>query len=633
MSSENISPLHKAAREFAAAGIPVFPCRVHGKEPVTASGFKDATTDIQTIDRWWREDPNYNLAASPEHAGWAVVDIDNPDIELPESEYVPTYTVTTPRGGRHLYYAGSLPSTTSKLAAKIDTRGVGGYVLLPPSHVIDPKKGIDGSYKVLHEREIAPLPAWIGPRLAEGNIEVGAAVEELDTGANVARATSLLLDLVKRGDFAIEGRGGNDRTYRLSCELLNLGLSPDKARELLIEHWNPHCVPPWSDDELGVITENASHYSQNEAGAWAVAPAAETFAPATLDKLARDSVSSQPERRSRFHPEDEDEQEEGEDPSWILPGLLPERSTVLLVGRSGSLKSFLALEWLLASSAQQTTHGDVPLAGANFYAANEGRHNIKKARRRAWKIARDVTKVPDFYVMNAPVIAIDGEMQEFGEQIQKKCGKSKPRMIVLDTTAKCMAGLNENDAGDAGKFIRFADSLVEAFDCTVIAIHHTGKDDSRGARGSSAFQAGFDTVLEVITDKKTKAVAVHVRKHKDAEEAEAPWTFEARVIGPSLVLFPTTMAEHMSLTAKDDLYEPKKVGAALARLKAYGQANAVTTHVLAGDLSPVIEGEDAEAHERRKERAARTLGSLAKSKLLGYAVREGQSLRWYLPAQ
>lgn len=36
---------HQTVLEYAARGVPVFPCRVGAKEPATANGFKDATTD------------------------------------------------------------------------------------------------------------------------------------------------------------------------------------------------------------------------------------------------------------------------------------------------------------------------------------------------------------------------------------------------------------------------------------------------------------------------------------------------------------------------------------------------------------------------------------------------------------
>lgn len=644
MSIPNYTKLHEAARNFAEAGIPVFPCISNStgltldpkkrKAPACANGFKDATTDLAQIDAWWAEDSEYNIGACPEDAGWLVVDVEASGLsrwkELAAKENVPpTYTVETTSGGLHLYFAGSAPSSVRKLfkGEPIDTRGVGGYVLMPPSIVSN------RPYKVLHERSIAPLPSFIAARLAETDHRASASVTEADIAANVARGRVLLANLVQRGDVAIEGHGGDARTYRLCCELLNLGISPDTTKALLLELWNPHCQPPWDADELETKITNAASYAQNEEGSWAVAPAAETFARDTLDRLAAESKTSTPERRSRFHPEDEAEQEEGDDPSWLFEGLMPDRGTILLRGRTGSYKSFISQEWAMAVAANIPSHGMEPkFTGPVFYGALEGRHNVKKARRRAWKIARGVESVPNFYVMPAPMIAMNGEAQEFGDQIAKRCNGRKPRLIVIDTVAKAMAGLNENDAGDAGKLIQFCDQLAEHFNCAVLAIGHTGKDEGRGARGSSAFEAGFDTVLEAKAHRATKSVAIRVIKHKDAEEREEPWTFEGRVIGPSLVFFPTSMAEHLASTKEDDAFDPKKVGAALQRLNAYGQEQAVTTHTLAVELTEITQDMTPETVEALKTKTARTLGALARSKLLAYCEKVGRDLMWSLPA-
>lgn len=631
----HMTPLHEAARAFASAGIPVFPCVEGGKEPATASSFKDATCDLAQIDEWWSQNPNYNLAFCPQDAGWCVVDLDEGIVpkdgrikqgianwRLLAQNKPNTYVVRTPRGGQHWYYEGSLPPSAGKIAQDVDTRGVGSYVLAPPS-IVDGKP-----YEVLYERDIAAVPEWIVHATQSRAVETASADNRLDLPSSILRVSSYLHDLVESGNTAHEGNGGDMRTFAVACEALNLGLSQEKAHELISEIWNPHCVPPWDEDELRVKIENAAAYAQNEAGAWAVPPAAEAFG-AALDQLAK---SQPPEKRSRFHLEDEDEQEDGKDPDWLLKDLMQEASTVMLVGPSGSGKSFIALDIALGVAAKVETFGAVPKHGPAIYAALEGRTNIKRARRRAWKIARGVTApVPDFFVTTAPMIALEGEVQEFGDQIAKRCAGNSPRIIILDTVAKCMAGMNENDAQDAGKFIRFCDSLVEAFQCVVVAIHHTGKDDSRGARGSSAFFAGFDTVIEVRAVGAEKALEVFVRKHKDAEEREQPWTFKRRQIGPSLAFFPTTPEEHAKLTHPVDEFHPTNVGAALVKLGAYGVEHGVSTAVLASELLPAVEHEGVEQRQVSLGLVSKKLGAISRTKLSAYKTVTGAGIVWHLP--
>lgn len=624
-----MQPLHRAAREYAKAGIPVFPCEENGKRPACANGFKDATTDLAQIDAWWGENSCLNIGMCPHDAGWCVVDLDPPvglqnwDAKIADNETPETYVVETPRGGQHWYFTGDLPPTASKIAPKVDTRGLNSYVLVPPS-IINGKP-----YAVIHDRDIAPVPLWVSDAVKVKLVEAKAAVHERDLASAVSRARHLLVEYVRRGDVAREGSGGNHRTYQLSCELLNLGLSADCARELLTEIWNDHCVPPWSDDELRVIMGNAENYAQNEAGAWGVAPAAEVFG-AALDRLPKAQTQ---ERRSRFHLEDEDEQDNTPEPTWLVKDLLQAGTTALLVGTSGSYKSFLALDIALALASGTSTFGTEGPVGPTVYAALEGKRAIKKARRSAWRMARNITgPIKDFYVMTAPMIAIDGEMQEFGDEIAKRCGDRNPVLIILDTAAKCMAGLNENDAMDVGKLIRFCDSLTEAFGCVVLVIHHkSDKANASDLRGSSAFRAGFNTTLEVTATRATKAVEVRVKQHKDADEVETPWTFQGRVVGPSLVFFPTSTEEHKALAASEDDLDPRKVGEALQHLNAYGLEHGVSTNVLASSLLPQLEGESTEHRATSLGAFSKRLGAMSRGKLKAYNIVRGAGIVWCLP--
>src|SRR5437588_3615278 len=55
ISTAKISLRHQTALKYSAAGIPVFCCRVNGKEPGIRGGrgFKDATTDVDQINAWF----------------------------------------------------------------------------------------------------------------------------------------------------------------------------------------------------------------------------------------------------------------------------------------------------------------------------------------------------------------------------------------------------------------------------------------------------------------------------------------------------------------------------------------------------------------------------------------------------
>ncbi|MDK6548045.1 hypothetical protein QP375_26565, partial [Escherichia coli] len=45
------------------------------------------------------------------------------------------------------------------------------------------------------------------------------------------------------------------------------------------------------------------------------------------------------------------------------------------------------------------------------------------------------------------------------------------------------------------KFHNAVDVLAQRYSCAVVVVHHSGKDEARGMRGSSAMYAAADTVI------------------------------------------------------------------------------------------------------------------------------------------
>src|SRR5204863_5294247 len=68
-------------------------------------------------------------------------------------------------------------------------------------------------------------------------------------------------------------------------------------------------------------------------------------------------------------------------------------------------------------------------------------------------------------------------------------------LIVVDTLSRVMAGGNENQPDHMGAFVRNIDRLRAATGATILIVHHTGKDTSRGARGHSSLRAATDTEI------------------------------------------------------------------------------------------------------------------------------------------
>lgn len=186
-----------AAAYAARRGWHVFPLTPHGKYP--ARGFTDwernATTDPDRLAAWWQRAP-YNVGIACGPSGLLVIDLDLPK----PGEHPPpvwagrgvasgeqvfrhlcaehgrpypddTRTVTTRRGGTHLYFTappGLQLGNTSGARGKglgwlIDTRGAGGYVVAPGSYVA--ARDGTGPYTLTRDQPPAPLPDWVAAAL------------------------------------------------------------------------------------------------------------------------------------------------------------------------------------------------------------------------------------------------------------------------------------------------------------------------------------------------------------------------------------------------------------------------------------------------------------------------------------
>lgn len=132
--------LKGAAEWYAANGIAVFRLQPCDKKPFPGSrGFKDATTNLAQVRAWWTATPDANIGIPTGH-GFDVIDIDPPAgplslLELRDADVVPEVIgrVITPRCGDHLYVRASGDGNTAGLLPGIDYRGLGGYVVAPPS--------------------------------------------------------------------------------------------------------------------------------------------------------------------------------------------------------------------------------------------------------------------------------------------------------------------------------------------------------------------------------------------------------------------------------------------------------------------------------------------------------------------
>lgn len=125
-----------AALQHADVMRPVFPCDPESKAPLIGGGFKAASTDRETIQRWWTKWPRAMIGMpTGERSGVWVLDVDDPaEFEAHCPIKLPTTRRAETGKGYHLYWkwTGGICNRVRVLPGA-DTRGEGGYVILPPS--------------------------------------------------------------------------------------------------------------------------------------------------------------------------------------------------------------------------------------------------------------------------------------------------------------------------------------------------------------------------------------------------------------------------------------------------------------------------------------------------------------------
>jgi len=143
-------------------------CDRAGKHPIPKNGCQAATADGALLRQMWKANPHANIGMATGHNGIVVVDVDSAgnkkgdaslaQLELDHGALPATLATRTGSGGRHYFFHTTTPikNSTSKVAKDIDIRGIGGYVILPPSNH---KSG--NKYEWLNDLPIAEMPPWL----------------------------------------------------------------------------------------------------------------------------------------------------------------------------------------------------------------------------------------------------------------------------------------------------------------------------------------------------------------------------------------------------------------------------------------------------------------------------------------
>ncbi len=204
--------------------------------------------------------------------------------------------------------------------------------------------------------------------------------------------------------------------------------------------------------------------------------------------------------------------------TYLVKGWIDQGAASTIYGESNVGKTFLALDMGLHVAAGEDWHGSRVAQGLVIYAAAEGGRGIVN-RLAAFKkdkpeLARSAAG--NFILLPLTLdLCAPGDAQAFVDAL----GDLRPALVVIDTLARSMGAGDENTAKDMGQFVANVDYIRAETGAHVLVIHHSGKDTSRGARGSGALRGAVDTEIELTRD--GKVISATTRKQRDMPDDAA----------------------------------------------------------------------------------------------------------------
>ena len=218
-------------------------------------------------------------------------------------------------------------------------------------------------------------------------------------------------------------------------------------------------------------------------------------------------------------------------PEPIVHGLLYLPGESIVYGPPKKCKTFWGIDLGLSVATGTQFMGRAVERHPVIYVAAEGIGGLGN-RIEAWREHHELGPISDAWFLTATVNLLDpgsvGALCTLADE-------HRTGLVIIDTLHRCTPGMEENSARDIGRLIESLDQIRNATNGHVHGEHHTGKDRTRGMRGSSALLGAVDTAIELAGD--THALRITVTEQKDSP-TPVPWWAHLVSAGDSAVLVP-----------------------------------------------------------------------------------------------
>ena len=208
----------------------------------------------------------------------------------------------------------------------------------------------------------------------------------------------------------------------------------------------------------------------------------------------------------------------------FVEGLLVEGGMSVWYGDSNVGKTFCVLDLAMHVALGRPYRGREVDQGGVVYCALEGvagiRNRVSAWMKHHWVKPADRRDLPLAIVPSAiNMLDVEADVPALIEAIKVAAEQlGRPvKLVVIDTLSRALAGGNENSPEDMGALVRASDMVRQACGAHLSFVHHSGKDQARGARGHSLLRAATDTEVEISRGEGAEVSLVKVTKQRELE--------------------------------------------------------------------------------------------------------------------
>lgn len=540
-SKNGITPAAQEALRLRALGYSVIPIKRSEKTPLIGwKEFQERIATEEEIRDWYDRWPNAGLGLVTEST--LVIDDDDKDggyefSKRLEAEDLKHPKADTPRGGKHHVFGNSIGfdvrSSAGVLAANVDVRAKGGYIVVWPSirNEVGAYLWADGRRLDAPPCELPLPPTWLVEELI-------AKASSTKKGLAKEQAASRSVDVIRNVNYTREA--GYLRRMGSSQETI---LAYLQARDL-------ESTNPIGNEELKTISSSISQCEPNQAmyeqmgGFWST-PRLGLPTGAVAHKVPTINVELLMDLENRAAVND------------LVPGLIPEGVLCFVVAKPAAGKSLFleGIAYSVSTGMPLLKNGPAPTkTGWVLLLLSEGA-NSWGARSKAFREYYEIEPTDQIVAVTMGVdftepSRITALVGAINDEIEKRNGEL-PTVVILDTLSASIPGLDENQQASMTPVCGAMQSWA-AEGVTIIVAHHLTKDGTR-VRGSSVIEASAERSL-LIKNSNGRCL---VTAEKVRDGAVQPFVFEIAAVDgyPVPIHQPSNSLEFILVDAEKEMLE------------------------------------------------------------------------------